>query len=126
MTSGRVRHRMSLLPFSCVVTSANRSPWYSGSARPRFWIITPHEPSKIRMRSAAAAFSAAMRSLRSVMAVSRSFLAQAQHPADGHGQLGAVGGEEVELRVALLLQPGAHLGGHGGGHQPARGRIVVE
>src|SRR5882757_6766477 len=134
--SGRVRARMSLLPFSGWSWSLNGAPRKSASSRPSRWIITPQAPSSTRMRSLAAAFRAAIRSVRVIFSVAcrlassvcscRRPLAHAQHPADRIDQLGPVQGVEVEVVEAVFPQPRAGLGGDGGGDQPPGLDVVVE
>ncbi len=48
ITSGEVRHRMSLLPLSGCGCSESKDPRKSFSPRPLLWIITPIEPSSSR------------------------------------------------------------------------------
>ena len=50
ITSGRVKLRSSLLPFTSRVKSAKRSPRYCASVSLKRWIIVPMAPSRMAMR----------------------------------------------------------------------------
>src|SRR5690606_22304006 len=53
-------------------------------------------------------------------------LANAKYAADGVDEVGPVEGVEVEVRIALLGQPRAHLGRHRGGDQAAGLGVLVQ